>query len=254
MATPDDVLYLEGLLKILETSAHTFSQKLGSPKYINETGKQRFEYDSLDSLHFQTLKAIRLVSLLNGAMHLWKVGHFHEMAIILRCIYESVFDIDFIQEAHETGKPTEHQQKMIDLFRKRTIKTGAELMAEPNKFESVPRKKVRASMGRAAAPFENPERVQRLHEVMEDVFSAYVHGEYPTIMEYYEGGTERFRLTGMFDTKKKHPYLWQYTSALMNCMNAFIIVARNMQLKELADEIQKERKLLEGSKIYKGEI
>ncbi|MFO1464070.1 MAG: hypothetical protein U1F66_09840 [bacterium] len=251
MDLSEKLAYLKTLVKLLEECADLISSRLGRPLYLVEEDKSRFRYANPDSRYFQALKAIRLVSLLNASIHLFKHGHFHEMLILLRSLYESDSQIEFVQEAHVFGVQTLDQPKIVEEFFKRDLQTAKDLLENPRKDTRVPKKKIRAAIARMSKSIANAERVRRIAEIMEDAYSAYVHGEYPTIMELYEGGAERFRLRGMFNTPKKEVYLWQMASAIMNAMNSFIVVLRNFDLTQRADYVLAMRKELEGSELYK---
>lgn len=254
MSDDEKIQYLQSLIELLEDSAHLFARKISKPIFIKQKGKERFKYLDPQSIHFQILKAVRIVSGLHACIVLHKVGHVQEMGIIFRTIHEALTEIDFVQEAHETGNPTADQQRIIDLFFAKELKTTDELVAtKPNIFK-IPRKKIRSSAARLAAPYMRSEKLIRMLEIFDDVWSGYVHGEYPHIMELYEAnfddGTSYFRMRGMLDTPRMQAFHWQLASFVMNALNRFIIIARNLKLEELATKILGQRKELEKSASY----
>src|SRR5215510_5681532 len=148
MDLSEKITFLRSCIALLESAVAKLNAKIGKPLFIAEKERPRFKYPDQNSNLFQVLKAIRLVSLLNASIHLFKRGHFHEMAILFRAVHESISEIDFVQEVHEKGTKNQDQQRIIDLFFERDIMTADEAMNNPRKVKKVPKKKVRASIAR----------------------------------------------------------------------------------------------------------
>jgi hypothetical protein len=253
----ENLKVLRRAVETLEKSIYSFHDKLGNPNFIREQGKERFEYASPTSLHFQFLKGIVIVSGLNTIMHLLEGGYTHEIGVLVRTLYDSIDEIEYVQEVHETGKMTKGQKKIVDDFFASSLKTAEELLKNPDKRSRVTKKEIRASLARILGKFSNPDRVQRLYQVTHSIYSGYVHGNYPHIMELCNGFTNiygntktQFRLRGSLDTPFMGDYQDVFAGLVHRSLNTFGTLALNFELPELKNEIIIIRKEIESKDIY----
>lgn len=147
---------------------------------------------------------------LNAALCLIRHGFTQEAGVLFRTIDDFLEDISFLDEAHYTTTPNEPQKQFVEQFFAKDTRTTEEMMDGTPKTPRVSGKKKRASESRTLGQFDNPEMVRRRLEAVDDVLSGYVHGEYPNIMELYEGTGdgigERFRMRGMLGTPSVASY------------------------------------------------
>ncbi|MBI1909654.1 MAG: hypothetical protein HYS22_05745 [Deltaproteobacteria bacterium] len=255
MTEKEKLAYQLECIQILEKAAHRFAVVIGKPLSLEERGKERFRYANPDSRHFQALKAVRVISGLYASMALLRVGHTQEVGVLLRTIQEFLEDIQFVQEAHETGQQTVHQQRIIDVFFDSDLKSTEEMLVDDSRVERIPRKKKVASQGRYFEPIENRERTRRVLDAIGNCLSGYVHGDYPQVMELYEanfdGGSERFRMRGMMGTPKVVPYRQNLGCYIHRSFNIFSVVAKVLGLNELSESLVEKRKEFEKTPAYK---
>jgi len=248
---------LNSAVSLLENAMPIFHAKLGQPHFINEEGRERFEYTEHTSLHFQFLKAVRIISGLNAIMCLLEKGYTQEIGVLTRTIYDFIDEIEYVREAHCTGKPTAGQQKIIDDFFQSTLQTGEELMEKPDKQSRVTKREIIASMGRLARDFCNPDRMQKLNQATHSLYSRYVHGAYSTIMTLCEGCGDlygnikaRFRLKGMLDTPQIHSYRYMVAGLIHRSLNEFGFLALDFGFTDLKEKFINKRKEIEDKDIY----
>lgn len=242
------------LIQILEKATHRFVTTFGKPLALPETDKERFRYANPDSRHFQVLKAVRIVSGLRACMALLRVGHTQEIGVLLRTIQDFTEDIQYVQEAHETGQRTAGQQRIMDHFFKSDLKSTEEMLDNQSKLQRVTRKEKVASQARLFNPVQNPDRTQRMLNAIGDGLSGYVHGDYPQIMELYEadldGGPERFRMRGMLGTPKIKPFRQQIGFYVHRSLNTFAVIAKVLNLSDLFEDLVEKRKTFEKTAAY----
>lgn len=243
MSEAEHIDYLKPLVDFLEETVSKFVQSIDKPVFIKEARKDRYKYLAPNSLYFQILKAVSVVSNLNACTLLLEHGYAHEMGILFRSIHESITEIRYIQEAHETGNATQDQLKIIDLFFKKDVRTTDEMMAAPLKFEKVPRKKIRSSIVRDTGTFGDPEWLRKVLEVNDEVWSGYTHAEYPHVMSMYTGscGIGNFMMKGMLNTPFVPVMRWHLASFIMQALNACTVIARNVKMQETATGGNKHR-------------
>lgn len=244
---PSDVV--RESVRLLEDAIARFECKIGRPLSLEETGKRRLRYPRRDSLTFQVLRAVRVVSGLNAAICLLRNGYVQEVGVVLRSAYQFLHDIDFVTEAHRAGNPTVDQQKLIDTFFADDLQTAEERMADDRGTPRVPRKKVYASMGRL---FEtsDPDHVRKMAKAIEESFSGYTHGAYPQTMELYDPDTEKFRVRGMRGTPRIMEFARQLAFIVHLALNVFAWIAGSIGFNDLSDELIAQRKKVEDSPLY----
>src|SRR3989338_5412620 len=247
--------YLENLILTLEKAVDRFSTALGKPMIILEEGKERCRYSDPDSRHLQLLKAVRIVSGLNASIVLLRKGYTQEVGVIFRTLEEFINDIEYIQEAHLSTKPTSDHQKYLAHYFEEGLETGEEMMKKEQGTWRLSRKKVYASLARFFLVVADYDRTRRLVGTLEKVYSKYVHGSYAVVMELYRGdvsgGNEGFNMTGMLGSGKVKPFRWTLASFIHKSLNAFAHLAIDMKMQDLLDELIKCRQDLENSPAYK---
>jgi len=248
---------LKSAIALLEDAINTFDNQLGSPSFIDEPGKERFEYQNPTSLHFQFLKSIRVVSGLNAIECLLKGGFEQEIGVIIRTLYDFIDDIDCVQEVHNTGKLSSIHKNIVNDFFKSTLKTPEELMEEPDKVSRVVKKKKRASIVRSLQNWCNPDRLQKLHSALSTTYSGYVHGNYPHIMTLCEGHVNpyghlstRFLLKGILDTPQIDACRGMFAGLVHRSLNELGLLALNFGLSNIKEGLIEKRKEIESKGIY----
>jgi kynureninase len=103
-------------------------------------------------------------------------------------------------------------------------------------------------VGRLLSPGD-PDRVQRISKVQEEMFSGYVHACYRHIMEMYEGTKKEFR-TGGFQARIPM-FIKQVALNIHASFNQFAILAKVLNLTELRLQLVESVKELENSEAYR---
>jgi hypothetical protein len=229
-------------INTLETALHELCVGMPKPEFNPEEGNERFRFAKIDPYIFVILKGVRVISGLNASISLLEKGFVQEIGVITRTIIEFLNDITFIQGGLNGGKFSEHQQEMLDIFFKDDVRTAQELMASDSKRPGIIRRKIYAALSKFFNP-HNPYRAQKIVKIGEDVFSGYVHGCYPHIMELYSepGG---FQLEG---TSERIPEGVKYLAAfcIHPALNTFIVTAKLMGNKAISEMLQQQRLKLE---------
>lgn len=252
MEIENKIQLMQDAIRLLETAVDAFSSKIGPPLFISENDKKRFQYLNPSPLHLQVLRAVRIVSGLNASICLLEKGYVQEIGVLLRTVDEFICDIEFLQEAYETGKPTIDQQKFINEFFSKKFLTTKERIENPKKPYMLPRQKVYAAIGRLLGQFNNPSRTIVFSKIIDESLSGYVHGAYNQIMELYEGGkTERFQMQGMFNTPRIPVWQWEIACYTHRALNTFVDIAVNMNFPALKQKLLEKRREFEKSEAYK---
>ena len=185
---------------------------------------------------------------------LLKIGLVQDVGNVFRTIHDCLTEIDFVQEAQETQAPTTGQKKIIDLFFNRELQTMEEMKNTPPKYDKVGRKEIRASLGRRLeSQMMNRNEIQSAYQLIDNMWSGYTHAEYLETMELFEIFDDVMicRIRGVWGTPKISVFRYYLASFIMNTLNRFCLVAKNLGLEELASELLEMRIALEQSDAHK---
>jgi hypothetical protein len=154
------------------------------PKPTSLGGHPVWRYENPKVEHIIIQRLYRQISGLKSCYTLLRQGQIQEIGVLLRTVNEFQQDITFLLENY--GKEMSGHQK---LFVTEVLKEGYVninlpwLGATPRAM--VSRKKIIASVARALEAQANPSDAQKLSELDTDIFSSFVHGAYPAVMDIY---------------------------------------------------------------------
>jgi hypothetical protein len=251
MTLPEESALAEirAAIELLEEALMHFVNHIGSPDFIDDPDAPRFRYASPTLLVFIMLRAVRVVSGLNALVVLLRAGFTQEMGVLIRTISEFLTDIGFAEDALTSPTPTHDQLRLAELYFTDEGESTEELLARQRQPERISRKKMVAGEARIVSP-ENPFRLQQLKQSEENVFSDYVHGAYPRVMEMYEGGTKRFLVQGMAETPMILIWRRQIALYVHRALNDFASVAHGIGLLDLDKRLIQCRCIFEQSSAY----
>jgi hypothetical protein len=242
----EKIEYLRKYVILLDQAVCAFNEKIHQP--IFDSTNRRFLYEEPNPVIFLVLKMARIVTAFYATLELTKQGLFEDVGAICRIIMECRHDIDFVMEGLTEDPFPANKQDILDYFFNKEIQTPEEMMATMKKPPTIPRKKIYAAVGRLLSPGD-PDRVQRISKVEEEIFSGYVHASYPHIMEMYEGTRKEFRMSGV---QRRIPmWIKQVALSIHPSLNQFAILAKALDLTDLRLELLASVKELENSEAYR---
>jgi len=252
----NSIVIMYDAIKVLENAVNKMQVKIGKPLYLPEEGKPRYRYGEKSAVIIQLLKAVRIVSGLNASMVLLEKGFIQEIGVLIRAIKEFMTDIEFLQEGIENGTFNKQQDKFIKDFFEKDLQTPEELIAEKQSY--VPRRKKIASLARTYEIYDDFDSIRKKFQAIDQGFDGYIHGLYPHIMELYEGtydgSSEGFVLSGTTLSRKKESWRQQISIDIHGALNIINLVAINLELIELADELHDKRNNFENSIAFNKKI
>ncbi len=166
-----------------------------------------FRYTQPTALHFCLLMLVKGVSAVNACILLARGGFIQEACVIMRTVVEAYTKVNYILSGIKDGVLAPKQSSFLEKFfndfeRGTTVRTGA-----PN----VRQKDIHDEIGRflheslEAADAQMAEQGIPASSMMSNiyrVFSNYVHGGYPEIIDLWGGAPGRFHMQGMSETPK----------------------------------------------------
>jgi len=242
----EKIEYLRKYIILLDQAVCAFNEKIDQPEF--DSMSRRFLYEGPNPVIFLVLKMARIVTAFYAAFELTKQGLFEDAGAILRIIIECRHDIDFIMEGLTEDPFPDNKKEVLDNFFNKEIQAPEEMMGTMKKPPTIPRKKIYPAVGRLLSPGD-PDRIQRISKIQEEMFSGYVHASYPHIMEMYEGIGKEFRMSGV---RMRIPMLIKQVALNIHpSLNQFAILAKALNLTGLKIKLVESVKELENSEAYK---
>ena len=172
----------------------------------------RFKEKSIYQAMIQ--KLARVQSSVRAALLLLNHGFVQEQAILQRTIDETNEDIMFLVYAVTNDSITELHKRFLEAFWQEEIDESGTLIDSSQKRPMIPRRKIHEYMERMAGikiPASSPQEVMR---TISKMYSGFVHGASPHIMDMYCGNPPRFRTNGILGT----PRIAAAANDLWNCV------------------------------------
>ena len=153
-------------------------------------------------------KLVRAVSGLRGAHLLAQSGFVTECACLLRIVSDLCTEVSAVGEAlNRGGEPPRAVREFVDQYFTRRAQTAAEYTAvERVRFisrEELMRAEVRLAEGTDV----NGEVLRDVHQFVNMLYDAYVHGAYETTMELCNPRTGVFEMRGHPAPAKRHEFI-----------------------------------------------
>jgi hypothetical protein len=206
-----------------------FAGALPSPQLVPFAHGHVYRY--VEQLIEQALvqKLARVISGLRAAALLLDHGYTQEQGVIQRTLDELGEDITFLAAALTNDKRTEMHDQYLDAFYEEEFDpvTGKPLT---RKKRNLPRRdSIVAYITRVlGGPNVNPSLAIDSARHISKIYSGFVHGASPHIMDMYAGDPPRFHLSGMAGTSRvelAQDDLWNY---FYRGVGSAIVVAKAM--------------------------
>jgi len=244
------------VLLLFEKSVALFSGKLEKPSWSgDEHNGYQPRFANPNSGHFQLLMAVKIVSTLNAVICLLKEGYVQEVGILLRVIDECSAKILCVEEAHVKRALTSEQKKIINEYFQFDIRKVEDISSSDKWW--VDMKKVFASQARflsEGTPNKDVHSILEMCKVLYNVYTGYVHGFYPHVMELYDTDKKLFRMNGLLDTRYYQDMVMGVSSAILRVFNIFAQIAPRFDLLELRKELIDNRNIFIKSEAYNNSI
>lgn len=207
-----NALYLQ-TLNNMESTLTILAKRVPPPKCIPILDS--FAFRCIEKSIHQAIvqKLARTVSGLHAARILLENGFIQEQAALQRMLDEFQEDITFLAYAVISNDVTELHRRYLDAFYEEEFDRPEDPIASTQKRPMVRREKIRAYIARIGGFGLDPSSGVALTRTISKVYSGYIHGASPQIMEMYGGDPPRFHVSGMRDTllflDHQHD-LWNY--------------------------------------------
>jgi len=227
---------LQARIEILERVIEIFTGLLPAPSLQEFWGGRGFRFEKPDVRHFCLLKAVRIVSALNAATELSRLGYTQEMASLMRIVSECTRHIEYVVDVDDDAKhQTNVQNYLRDFFADTTRDVEAEIKGVLIR-EKLINEQLGKTLDKIAAlngEVENRTPAAKLFHRSARAISFYVHARYPECMDLYGGRPGWFHLRGMRGTTKDRENLEILDTFITTANTTFVIMVQALgELRE----------------------
>lgn len=235
-----DQLYLQ-TLNNMETTLKVLENRVPSPKLIKFGKGHAFRYVER-SIHQAIIqKLARIISGLHAARILLDHGFAQELGALQRMLDEFQEDIFFLSYAVIYDDLTELHQRYLDAFYEEELDKPEDPLASTQKRPMIPRKKIRAYLARVEGANLDHSKSIELHRTVSKLYSGFVHGASPHIMDMYGGNPPRFHVKGMLGTPRIEEHMHDIWNYFFRGIIVFGFAAKVFGDEELFNSIREYR-------------
>lgn len=238
----------EKMLNLMERSFRDFEAAMPSkPILVKRPFGWVYRFKEKDIYQAIIQKLSRVQSAVRAAYVLLQKGFVQEQAMLHRVIDETNEDILFLVYAVTNDKITPLHERYLSAFWEEEFDDSGDPIKSAQKREMIPRKKIRAYIAKIKGIAMDPSRGIELSRTISKVYSGFVHGASPQIMDSYVGNPPHFHTKGMLGTPRIEEYrqdLWNY---MYRSFLSHISVAKALGAAEHVKILMKHREQIESN-------
>ncbi|MBM4126526.1 MAG: hypothetical protein FJ247_04125 [Nitrospira sp.] len=182
-------------------------------------------------------KLARVVSGLHAAQLLLENGFLQEQAAVQRMLDEFHQDILFLAYAVINNEQTELHAEYLNAFYKEEFDSPTAVESSQDR-PMVPRRKIRAYVARVELEGNDPSTGVTLSRTLHSVYSGFVHGASPHIMDMVQGSPPRFRIHGMGGSSRQEEHRYDLYNPFFRAISSFAVVAKAFGDDELFQNLR----------------
>ncbi len=238
----------EKMLDLMEFSFRYFEEAMPSkPKLVDMPFGEVYRFKEKDIYQVLIQKLARLQSTVRAAYVLLQNGYVQEQAMLHRVIDETNEDIVFLVFAETNDTIAPLHERYLSAFWEEEFDGSGDPIKSEQKREMIPRKKIRAFIANVEGMAIDPSRGIELSRTISKVYSGFIHGASPHIMESYGGNPPHFHTQGMLGTPRIEQHrrdLWNY---MYRSFVSHIFVAKALGEEKLVEILTKNKEQFESN-------
>ncbi len=227
-------LYIE-MLAIMEAAFRRFEAAVPKPTWIESERRFRCKQESIHQALIQ--KLARVQSSLHASLLLLQHGYLMELGILHRVIDETNEDIEFLVLAVTNDRIRPLHERYLKAFWAEEFSDTSQPQKTHQSRDMIRRKSIRAYNARILGIDTEFSNAVHAGKVINKVFSGFVHGASPHILESFGGNPPYFHTEGLLGTPRMPEYersLWNY---MWRGLLSYIHVARALGAETIRDEL-----------------
>lgn len=227
-----DPLPYDQTLKSMADTLADLAARVPSPVLIENAGAYVYRYRERTIHQAIIQKLARVVSGLHAAHLLAAQGFFQEQGVLQRVIDELNEDVTFLSFGAITGDVTPLHLEYLDAFYQEEFDQPGDALASSQRRPMVPRQKIRAYLSRTIR-ISDPSSKAEVLRTISKIYSGFVHGASPHIMDMYGGAPPRWHVAGMLATPLTEDHREDLWNSVYRAIGSFALAAKAFGVEEL---------------------
>lgn len=217
--------------------------ELPSPVRVPElNGTFRWDFPEKSARVVAICKLARASSGISAAWELCELGYLPEAASLLRMVSDYSQEILALGEGIKRGAFTSAQQRFIDDFFSPVARTPEEYERQERRSYIGREEHLKAQLRLIGEVGEDVELTKRLRRFLNHGYDGYVHGNYLTAMQMYNGLTRQFEVAGDTDNQSGIETAQRSLAGkLHEVVVAFEFMSILIQVPELSADVREAR-------------
>ncbi|KKL85806.1 hypothetical protein LCGC14_1951040, partial [marine sediment metagenome] len=189
-------------LSNMESTLRALEKRVPAPKLTDFGGAHVFRYIER-SIHQAIIqKLARIISGLHAARILLSYGFVQELGALQRMIDEFQQDVMFLSQGVISGDLTDLHERYLDAFYMEELDKPGDPLASEQKRPMIPRQKILSYLAKLDGSTLDSYRGVETPRTLGKMYSGFVHGASPHIMDMYGGNPPKFHVAGMLGTPR----------------------------------------------------
>jgi hypothetical protein len=232
-----DQLY-DDVLANMESSHSVLSGRVRAPDVVPfGSDGLVFRYANKGIHEALIQKLARVISGLHAARLLMRHGFFQEQAALQRMLDELNEDTMFLAHGVIAGELTELHRNYLVSFYEEEFDNPDRAIASTQKRAMVSRQKIRAYLSRIDSGQRDPSSGIEAKRTVHKLYSGFVHGASPHIMDMYLGSPPRWHLRGMLGTIREREHRDDLWNVFYRSIGSFVFTAKAFGDERLCQNI-----------------
>ena len=232
-----DRLYHQAL-EMMSQAFDAFSRKVGNPELQPMGDGYVYRYKEKSIYQAIVQKLSRLVTGLQAISLLNKAGLLQEQAALQRTLDEFEEDIAFLCFGIIFGEITDLHKEYLAAFYEEEYDDPESAIASTQKRPMIRRKKIRAFNSRDRGAGYDQSSTIEVGRTISKMYSGYVHGASPQLMELYFGDPPRFHLSGGTDSPFYEDHIGDLLNYYYRAILSFAYAAKALGEEALFERIR----------------
>jgi hypothetical protein len=231
------------MLDVMDAAFRKFEAVVPKPVWIE--AEKRFRYKERTIHQALIQKLARVQSALRASLLLLQNGYTMELGILHRVIDETNEDIEFLAGAMITSEATPLHERYLKAFWAEEFGDEKDPGRTHQSRDMVMRKNIRAYNARVLGNASDVSEALLAAKIVNKVFSGFVHGASPHILECFGGSPPYFHTQGLLGTPRMPEYehsLWNY---MYRGFMSHLLVAQALGAESVARTLQEEKRRFE---------
>lgn len=224
-------------IALMKHTVDTLASGVPKPVMTTVNGHPCFRYKEQTIHQAVILKLARMVSNLNAAQLLLTHGFVQEQGALQRMLEEGNEDITFLTLAIICDDVSDLHTRYLNAFWEEEFDSPSP-MKSTQKRPNIPRKSINAWIARNELSGIDESTGVALTTTIHKMYSGYVHGASPHIMDLYGGNPARFHMNGMLGTTRHAEHADDLLNYFYRGIVAFAFAAKAFGDNETFDSIR----------------